>query len=95
MKVSELTLFSKPCLINNNNKVFLPRDLHIESLPAVFSCFPGHRRAPNHALKRLNKHNDDRGSASIDADRRRWPCQGRSEDWGGSSYSENSVINDF
>ena len=36
-----------------------------------------------------------RGSAPIDAERRRWPCQGRSEDWGGSSFSENSVINMF
>ena len=32
-------------------------------------------------------------AAPIDAERRRWPCQGRSEDWGGSRYSENSVIN--
>ena len=36
-----------------------------------------------------------RGSAPIDAERRRWPCQGRSEDWGGSSFSEQSVINMF
>ena len=34
-------------------------------------------------------------SAPIDAERRRWPCQGRGEDWGGSSFSENSFINDF
>ena len=33
--------------------------------------------------------------APIDAERRRWPCQGRSKDWGGSSYSDNSVINVF
>ena len=35
------------------------------------------------------------GSAPIDAERRRWPCQGRSQDWGEPSLSENSVINVF
>ena len=34
-------------------------------------------------------------SAPIDAERRRWPSQLWSEDWGGSSFSENSVINVF
>ena len=53
----------------------------------VLKSSPNVRKSPRSGGKR--------GSAPIDAERRRWPCQGRSEDWGGSSYSENSVINVF
>ena len=35
-----------------------------------------------HQLKQPKKFRMPRGSAPIGAERRRWPCQGRSEDWG-------------
>ena len=65
----------------------------------VLKSTPNVRKSPRSGLNLEGRLSDPqiyfRGSAPIDAERRRWPWQGRSEDWGGSSFCENSVINVF
>ena len=40
--------------VTPKQQVYLLRDLHIESLPACFSGFQGHRRAPHQKLQKLH-----------------------------------------